>query len=337
MILNRIARINIPIQSISSLSFRTLPSNSISSVDTKARKATFPNLKGGKSRNDITRKYATTIRAETSYNHKHILPTSSKFAFIASRAVENSQIDPYSIFSEQKLPPLFRTGDFGYVSPKWYKSVNEEDDKCLGMTTNDICEVAFIGRSNVGKSSLINSLMRKDLARSSKRPGRTQTFHYFSLTPRNSKSDSPLQALGFLVDLPGYGFAKAPTKVVSKWQEETQNFLLDRRDFGMLRRVFLLIDARRGVGTIDYAVMGWFDEAEIPYSIVLTKIDRVGDAHSIRIANELGMRYENQLNLNMGDQSPIVHLTSASKNSGIFDLMSTIDAEFISVLNKGEE
>lgn len=187
------------------------------------------------------------------------------------------------------------------------------------------------------KSSLINSLMRKDLARSSKHPGRTQTFHYFAFVKKNVKMKSPLEASGFLIDLPGYGFAKAPDKIVSTYQKNTQNFLLDRRDFGLLRETFLLIDARRGVSRFDRVIMGWFDEAAIAYTIIVTKADKVSMSHVKALANEICMRYHSQLHSGYGEQSPIVHITSASKKIGINELMATIETDFASAFVQGVE
>jgi len=264
------------------------------------------------------------------------LETASPSVFVAGCAAEEFQVEPTSLFLERVAPHLFKNSDFEHVSPKWHNHSNRKEHG-LGIPTNEIPEVAFLGRSNVGKSSLINSLMRRDLARSSKFPGRTQTFHYFALMERSSKSKSPLEASGYLIDLPGYGFAKAPAKVVSTWQKNTQNFLLDRRDFGLLCGIFLLIDARRGISQFDRVIMGWFDEAEIPYTIVVTKADLVSTAQIIILANEICMRYHSQFHSGYGGQSPVVHITSASKKTGIVELMSTIETDFASAFVEGAD
>lgn len=124
-------------------------------------------------------------------------------------------------------------------------------------------EVAFAGRSNVGKSSLINALTgKKQLARASETPGRTQAINFFLL-------DETLM----LVDLPGYGFAKAPLSVVKAWNGLVKAYLRKRTS---LRRVELLIDARRGVMDSDHAMMDLLDDAAVSYQIVLTKADKLG-------------------------------------------------------------
>lgn len=127
-------------------------------------------------------------------------------------------------------------------------------------------EIAFAGRSNVGKSSLLNALTgRKDLARTSNTPGRTQQLNYFSLgTPK-------LGSL-YLVDLPGYGYAKVPKPQVDAWIRLLKSYLRGR---ATLRRAMLLIDARHGIKGEDREIMAMLDEAAVSYQVVLTKIDKV--------------------------------------------------------------
>ena len=123
-------------------------------------------------------------------------------------------------------------------------------------------EVAFAGRSNVGKSSLVNALTgRRTLARSSQTPGRTRQLIFFSLANR-------LQ----LVDLPGYGYAKAPKTDIKAWTKLTRQFLSGRQS---LQRMFLLIDARRGVSPADEDMMKLMDESAVPWAAILTKMDKV--------------------------------------------------------------
>ncbi|MBI1338878.1 YihA family ribosome biogenesis GTP-binding protein [bacterium] len=124
-------------------------------------------------------------------------------------------------------------------------------------------EIAFAGRSNVGKSSLINALVnRKQLARASGEPGRTQQLNFFDL------SGGPI----YLVDLPGYGFATAPKKMVEGWTQLMRDYLRGRPN---LKRVFLLIDSRRGVGPHDAEMMDVLDGSAVIYQIVLTKADKL--------------------------------------------------------------
>jgi GTP-binding protein len=128
-------------------------------------------------------------------------------------------------------------------------------------------EIAFVGRSNAGKSSLINALTnRKTLARVSHTPGRTREINFFTLGGKL-----------MLVDLPGYGYAKASKDMAAQWQATIFAYLRGRAS---LRRVSLLIDARRGVGEHDEQVMKLLDEAAVSYGLVLTKIDKLTDAEA---------------------------------------------------------
>jgi len=130
-----------------------------------------------------------------------------------------------------------------------------------GLPPADRIEVCFAGRSNVGKSSLINALTgRKSLARASNTPGRTQEINYFDLGGRL-----------YLVDLPGYGYAEAPRAVVAQWQALLRAYLSGRPT---LRRAFVLIDARHGVKPVDAEIMALLDTAAVSYQAVLTKADK---------------------------------------------------------------
>ncbi|WP_242494056.1 ribosome biogenesis GTP-binding protein YihA/YsxC [Salipiger sp. IMCC34102] len=130
-----------------------------------------------------------------------------------------------------------------------------------GLPPADRLEVCFAGRSNVGKSSLINALTgRKGLARASNTPGRTQEINFF--TARDI----------YVVDLPGYGFANAPVAVVAKWQALLKQYLSGRPT---LRRVFVLIDARHGAKTVDEEIMTLLDRSAVTFQAVLTKTDKV--------------------------------------------------------------
>jgi len=126
-------------------------------------------------------------------------------------------------------------------------------------------EVAFAGRSNVGKSSLVNALTgRKTLARTSQTPGRTQQINFFSLS----------EAL-YLVDLPGYGYAKASKTAIKSWTHLVNTYLKGRAS---LTRVIVLIDARHGLKEKDHDVMTMLDVNAVPYQVVLTKIDKTTGA-----------------------------------------------------------
>ena len=128
----------------------------------------------------------------------------------------------------------------------------------------DVEEIAFAGRSNVGKSSLLNNLTnRKDLARTSNTPGRTQELNFFDIG----------QPLRFrLVDMPGYGFAKAPKDVARKWRYLVNDFLRGRQ---VLKRTLVLIDSRHGIKDIDREILKMLDDAAVSYHLVLTKADKI--------------------------------------------------------------
>ncbi|NCB49853.1 MAG: YihA family ribosome biogenesis GTP-binding protein [Alphaproteobacteria bacterium] len=131
-------------------------------------------------------------------------------------------------------------------------------------------EVAFIGRSNVGKSSLINALVgKRGLARTSNTPGRTQEINFFNLGEKI-----------LLVDLPGYGYAKAPQKKVGEWNAFIFAYLKGRVP---LRRAFLLIDSRHGVLKKDEEAMDVLDKSAVPYQMILTKVDKIKESHLAKI------------------------------------------------------
>lgn len=175
-----------------------------------------------------------------------------------------------------------------------------------GLPPADRPEVCFAGRSNVGKSSLINALTgRKGIARASNTPGRTQEINYFALGEQ-----------AYLVDLPGYGFAKAPVAVVAKWQALLKNYLAGRPT---LRRAFCLIDSRHGVKDVDHEIMKLLDRSAVPFQVVLTKTDKLGP----NAIKPVIAQVEDALQKHPAAYPELV-LTSSEKNEGIVTLRAII-------------
>ena len=165
----------------------------------------------------------------------------------------------------------------------------------------DYPEIAFCGRSNVGKSSLLNALTgRKAIARTSVTPGRTQELNFFDV-------GDPVQFR--LVDMPGYGFAKAPPKVVENWRRLVRDFLRGRQ---VLKRNLLLIDARHGVKPVDADMMQMLDEAAVGYRIVLTKADKIkaSELEAVIATTQAEARKHPAA-------YPQVHVTSSEKGWGL--------------------
>ncbi|WP_299723270.1 ribosome biogenesis GTP-binding protein YihA/YsxC [uncultured Tateyamaria sp.] len=175
-----------------------------------------------------------------------------------------------------------------------------------GLPPADRLEVCFAGRSNVGKSTLINALTgRKGLARASNTPGRTQEINYFTA------GDSH-----YLVDLPGYGYANAPLPVVEKWQRLLKQYLSGRQT---LRRAFVLIDARHGVKKVDEEIMSLLDSAAVAFQCVLTKADKVKAADRERVLDLTRTALSKH-----PAAFPEIVLTSSEKGDGIATLRAII-------------
>jgi len=195
--------------------------------------------------------------------------TGSPDVYVSSTAIDSMNANrsnapllhpKHSFFTEKKLPDSFLKAHFKYISPTEFD---------FELPDEPIPEVAFLGRSNVGKSSLLNSLTTKHLAKTSKTPGRTQQVNYFGLYPtKTTKEKSVDKAIGYIIDLPGYGYAKAPDDVVTRWQEKTQEFLEQRIAAGNLQRIYVLVDSRRGLSVFDTSILGWIDEAGCDYTIL---------------------------------------------------------------------
>lgn len=175
-----------------------------------------------------------------------------------------------------------------------------------GLPSPDRPEICFAGRSNVGKSTLINALTgRKGLARASNTPGRTQELNFFALGEA-----------GFLVDLPGYGFAAAPRVKVTAWQELVKAYLAGR---ATLARVFLLIDSRHGLKPVDHEIMELLDRSAVVFQVVLTKADKPKQAELARVAQAVA----NGLARHPA-AFPEIRITAAEKAVGIPELRAGI-------------
>lgn len=175
-----------------------------------------------------------------------------------------------------------------------------------GLPPADRIEVCFAGRSNVGKSSLINALTgTKGLARASNTPGRTQEVNFFTQGPEL-----------YLVDLPGYGYANAPLAVVEKWQRLLKQYLSGRQT---LRRAFVLIDTRHGVKKVDEEIMKLLDSAAVTFQVVMTKADKVKEKDRAKILDQV----RDALSKHPAAYPEIV-LTSSEKGDGIATLRSII-------------
>lgn len=167
-------------------------------------------------------------------------------------------------------------------------------------------EVAFAGRSNVGKSSLLNALTgRKDIARTSNTPGRTRELNYYLVTDDVA-----------IVDMPGYGYAKAGKELIAGWQKLIVDYLIGRPG---LRRVFVLIDARHGLKNTDIPTLDMLDKSAVSYQIVLTKADKVKTSEHEKIVADTVAKIAKR-----PAAHPLVHLTSSVKSTGIGELRAEI-------------
>lgn len=175
-----------------------------------------------------------------------------------------------------------------------------------GLPPDDRPEVCFAGRSNVGKSSLINALTgRKALARTSNTPGRTQEINFFTVGESR-----------YLVDLPGYGFAEAPLPVVEKWQRLLRAYLAGRAS---LRRAFVLVDMRHGIKKVDEEIMGLLNKSAVTFQVILTKADKVSTADQEKTLAQVRAALTKH-----PAAYPEILVTSSEKGDGIATLRALI-------------
>lgn len=183
---------------------------------------------------------------------------------------------------------------------------NSDISKCPAP---DRPEFAFIGRSNVGKSSLINMLTsRSDLAKTSSRPGKTQLINHFGINGNK----------WYLVDLPGYGFAKAPKNERKKWEFFIEKYILTRQN---LYNLFVLIDCRHEPLPIDLEFITWLGESQVPFSIVFTKTDKLSKTACKRNIEN----YKNRL-LEDWEELPLCFQTTSLKKEGKNEILSYIES-----------
>jgi GTP-binding protein len=211
---------------------------------------------------------------------------------------------PFTVVTEAEPEALARGQRLFAGACDFVKGVTRLD----ALPPGDRPEVCFAGRSNVGKSSLINALTgRKALARTSNTPGRTQEINYFAL------GDA-----GYLVDLPGYGFARAPKGKVAGWQALLRDYLAGR---ATLARAFVLIDARHGLKAVDHEIMDLLDRSAVSFQVVLTKADKPKAAELAAAIEDVKTDLARHTAAH-----PEILVTSAQKGDGIDLLRAAVAA-----------
>lgn len=205
-----------------------------------------------------------------------------------------------------------------------YEISSPEVSRCPVAT---LPEFAFIGRSNVGKSSLINMLCaRQGLAKTSAAPGKTQLINHFKVTARLKGKGTPIE--WYLVDLPGYGYAKVSQKDRNRWEQMIEHYIRKREN---LSNLFVLIDSRHPPQNIDLAFVAKLGEWQVPFSIVFTKADKEKPGVVQRNADAFAKKL-----LEDWEDLPPMFLTSSEKKTGREDLLAFLEAVIVeAAANKG--
>ncbi|OQS07747.1 hypothetical protein THRCLA_00258 [Thraustotheca clavata] len=237
---------------------------------------------------------------------------------MAKRATSNGFRALRSVFKGVDVPPPIKPHEedyvkriFGALKPQRMASLNSSEK--ADLPGGDVPEIAFAGRSNVGKSSLINALTSSTLMKSSKTPGRTQQLHFVSVGGKiGGQPDIAL------VDMPGYGFAQAPKALVDDWHRLVGRYIKHRTG-NNLKQVFVLIDSRRGISAVDHDFMDLLEDLDTDFQVVFTKVDSIsGSALEKTIATA-----EKSINKYMR-MHPIVHLVSSKENLGVREIRNQI-------------
>ncbi len=190
---------------------------------------------------------------------------------------------------------------------KWLFVAGASNFKQIPLKRNP--EIAFIGASNAGKSSLINALVNQKIAVASSTPGRTQQLNFFSID-----ANDPNQLI--IVDMPGYGYAKASKSSIAKWQSVAIDYLTNRAN---LKRVFVLIDPNRGLKESDFELFNSLSAVGVSFQIILTKIDKISS-----LELDIAETKINKQVVNFASLYPKIIKTSAIKSNGILELQNSI-------------
>ncbi|KAG9416969.1 GTP-binding protein [Aphanomyces cochlioides] len=223
-----------------------------------------------------------------------------------------------SLFAQVELPPPLKPHEEAYVKGIFGACDSQRMASLSSSERSDLPpwdgpEIALAGRSNVGKSSLINALTSSTIMKASKTPGRTQQLHFISV---GGKAGSQPELV--LVDMPGFGFAQAPKSMVDDFHRLVGRYVKHRSN-NNLKLVLLLIDSRRGVTSVDHEFMDLMETLDASFQVVFTKIDTLSSTaleKSIKSAEEAVQKYMRM--------HPILHLVSSKDNIGVRELRNAI-------------